>query len=662
MPTNTMKVEKARALATIAPSTWNAEKRTLDVIVSTGAAVRRYDWWNGGFYDEELVIEEGAIRMERLNAGAAVLNTHGQWDLGDQIGVVERAWIEGGKLMATLRLSAREDIAGIVQDIADGIIRNISVGYVPHVYETIENAGQKIPTKRAIDWEPTEVSFVPVPADSGAQARSAQPPHLYTVEVRTRDFAAFAPPAAFSGTTQEEQRNMDENEQQPQGGAAAAAPQPTDSQARAAERTRIAEITKAVRAAGLDESFGQDLIDRDVPLDQARALVINKMAERDAQTPTRNVNPAASLSVIRDEGETRTLAMGDALYLRMSPNAARTMKPEALERAREYRHMSLLRMAEESLERSGVRVRGMTPLDIATHVLRAQSTSDFPNLLSNLAHRRLREAYEANPGTYQRWARRAPNAPDFKSINVIQVGAVPAFAKVNEGGELKYGKITDGATSYAVFSYYSGIAFTRQAIINDDLRGFDQALRGFAAAGNRLENGLVYAQLTSNPTMPDGTALFHAAHGNLAAAAAIAVASLGEGRKLMREQKGLQGEVLNLTPAYLIVPAALEQLAYQYTSSQFVPAKSSDINEFRQGGRTALEPIVEPILDATSASQWYMAASNNSVDTVEYCWLEGSEGVYTESMVDFDTDGIKIKARDDFGAKVVDHRGLFRNG
>ena len=32
----------------------------------------------------------------------------------------------------------------------------------------------------------------------------------------------------------------------------------------------------------------------------------------------------------------------------------------------------------------------------------------------------------------------------------------------------------------------------------------------------------------------------------------------------------------------------LEQVAYQFTSSQFVPAKSGDINEFRAGGRTAL--------------------------------------------------------------------------
>ena len=56
-----------------------------------------------------------------------------------------------------------------------------------------------------------------------------------------------------------------------------------------------------------------------------------------------------------------------------------------------------------------------------------------------------------------------------------------------------------------------------------------------------------------------------------------------------------------------------------------------------------------------------MAADSSQVDTVEYCYLEGAEGVYVEQMVDFDTDGIKVKARLDFAAKVIDWRGLVRS-
>jgi len=125
--------------------------------------------------------------------------------------------------------------------------------------------------------------------------------------------------------------------------------------------------------------------------------------------------------------------------------------------------------------------------------------------------------------------------------------------------------------------------------------------------------------------------------------------------------KGLNSEELNLTPSYLIVPAALEQTAYQLTSANYVAATQAAISEFRAGGRTALEPVVEPLLDADSATKWYMAAANSAVDTVEYAYLDGAEGPVIESETGFEVDGVSFKCRLDFGAKAGDHRGLHRS-
>ncbi|MNL71936.1 hypothetical protein D3C87_1971690 [compost metagenome] len=69
---------------------------------------------------------------------------------------------------------------------------------------------------------------------------------------------------------------------------------------------------------------------------------------------------------------------------------------------------------------------------------------------------------------------------------------------------------------------------------------------------------------------------------------------------------------------------------------------------------------MEPILDAVSASAWYLAASNSQVDTVEYTFLDGAEGPVIESEIGFEIDGVSYKCRHDFAAKAVDHRGLFR--
>ncbi|PXA96644.1 hypothetical protein DMC47_16925 [Nostoc sp. 3335mG] len=187
-------------------------------------------------------------------------------------------------------------------------------------------------------------------------------------------------------------------------------------------------------------------------------------------------------------------------------------------------------------------------------------------------------------------------------------------------------------------------------------------MAGFAAAAARLENRTVYSKIVDNPVMPDGKTLFSAEHGNVGAAAAISQTSLGAGRARMRKQKGLQDELLNIAPAHLIVPTDLEQVAYQFTSAQFVPAKAGDTNEFRAGGRTALDPIVEPLLDASSASAWYLAAANSQVDTVEYAYLEGAEGVQLSNRMGFTVDGVDLKATLDFAAATIDHRGLDKTG
>jgi hypothetical protein len=274
----------------------------------------------------------------------------------------------------------------------------------------------------------------------------------------------------------------------------------------------------------------------------------------------------------------------------------------------------------------------------------------------------MRGAYEENAGSYTRWARRAPNAPDFKSINIVQLSGAPDLLQTNEHGEFKYGSFKDAGISYNLITYGRIVSLTRQAIINDDLRAFERLVTMFGASSSRLENRLVYSQLTANPAMGDGDALFHANHGNLAtgAGSVLALAALKAGRTAMRKQKGLANEELNLTPTYLLVPTDLEQDSYQLTSANYVPAKQADVNEFRAGGRTAVEPIVEPVLDANSTTAWYLASNNSQVDTVEYCYLDGAEGPVIEQEVGFDVDGVSLKCRLDFAAKAVDHRGLYK--
>lgn len=658
----------------------DAPLATAHMIFAAGAAVRRYDWYRDRSYMEQLVVEEGAIRMDRLQRGAPLLNTHNSWSLEAQLGVVENPTISNGEGMCDVTFSRRESIAGYVQDVADGIIRNVSVGYVRHRVEMVAPAEEDgMWVYRVIDWEPYEVSLVPIPADMDCQVRGERAPDA---EITQRTFpcefievrSQTASPTVGVSAEVSTQRNLPMPQANAAGGNTAVTnPAPSEETRSATPGTAVAVTTEAaveaatLRASEINEvcvrhnvaHLAAGLIRGGQTVEQARAAVLDEIAHRDAAAGGhRNVR----IETVRDEMTTRLAGIEQAIMHRV---AVRTQLDD---NGRQFRGMSLLEMGREFLEANGVATRGLDKLALATRMLTFRApgfhtTSDFPSLFANVANKRLRNAYDENPGTYGIWARRAPNAPDFKNISVAQLSGAPELLRTNEHGEFKYGTMKDGAETYAVVTYGRIVALTRQAIINDDLRGFDRLVSAFGSSARRLENRTVYSQLTANAALSDGFALFSTDHTNLSTGggSALQFSALTTARTAMRKQKGLQGEELNLAPSYLIVPAALEQAAYQLTSNQYVPATKSEINEFRTGGRTALEPVVEPLLDAASATAWYLAAANSQIDTVEYAYLDGAEGPVIESEMGFDVDGVSYKCRLDFAAKAVDFRGLHKS-
>jgi hypothetical protein len=661
--------------AVLVPATFNEADNSVDVIWTTGTRVRRYDWYNDTPYEEELVVTAEAVDMSRFEAGTVqVIDGHDLYGgVKAILGVASRGSIEGGKGLATLRLSTRPEMAGIVGDIKAGIIRAISFGYSVTRYEITRaidrTDGVNLPLYRAVAWQPFEISFVTVPADANASTR-AQPANGTPCQFITRGAQSLSLP-------QENPMPTAEN----QSGAAAANPAIVDATTRAAPAAApaaaaapagvdTAAITQAAtdaaaRAADITEictrhGVGQlaaGLIRGGNSVDQARSAVLEELARADtAAGGHQNVR----VQVVSDEHQIRLAGIEEAITHRINARAALT------DNGRQFRGMSLLEIGRDFLQSRHVDTRGWDRMRLATEILNFRSgmhsTSDFAILFANVANKRMRGAYEENKGTYTQWARQAPNAPDFKNINIVQLSAAPNLLQTNEHGEFTYGTMKDGGTSYALVTYGRMVSLTRQAIVNDDLRAFERLVSAFGASSSRLENRLVYSQLTANGPMADGVALFHAGHANLGtgAGSALQMSALKAGRTAMRLQKGLQNEELNLAPNFLIVPVALEQDAYQLTSSNYVPAKQSDTNEFRTGGRTAVEPIVEPVLDGVSATQWYLASNNSQVDTVEFCYLDGAEGPVIESQTGFETDGITWKCRLDFAASRIDHRGLYR--
>src|SRR4051794_25289516 len=126
MTTNRVLLPLQNGSAAFRAASFDAGSNTIEVCWTTGAPVRRYSPSEGG-YDEILETGGNNVRLDRLNAGAPFLNTHNISGLADIIGSVVpgTAQMIGGRGLAVIQLTRRPDAAGIVQDIRDGVIKNI---------------------------------------------------------------------------------------------------------------------------------------------------------------------------------------------------------------------------------------------------------------------------------------------------------------------------------------------------------------------------------------------------------------------------------------------------------------------------------------------------------------------------------------------------------
>ena len=617
--------ELLQTRAMFAPETVNAEARTVEVVWTTGARVARYGI--EGSYMEELSMDQRSIRMDRLNAGAPLLNSHSAIQLSDVVGVVERAWLAGNEGRAVVRFSSRDDVTPIFNDVRDGIIRNISVGYRVWKYERVDEGDTQV--MRAVDWEPHELSLVPIPADAGAQVRSEEPPTVHNEPEKdispmddTRELEVAAPEAPVA-----QDRAASSNE---------------DFQAViAAERRRVAEIRRSVRAAGLDDSLAETLSENGASIDEARKLIIDKMVEREAQAPTR-----AHVQVTADEGTKRSECMTATLE-------ARCGLRQWDDQARAYGHSSLMDMAKDALVRSGASLVGMSKSEIAGRAM--HSTSDFPLLLSNIARKSLAAAYEAEQQTFRPLARQR-NLPDFKPVYELEIAGQITPEPLLEGGEYKAATVQEQQSSWRIYTYGKKIAVTRQLIINDDLDALSRIPQMIGRGMSLFESNEVWKLITSNGAMSyDNKALFHNDHKNQGSGA-IGVTGISDARKALRTQKDIAGNRINLRPRFLVIPTALETAAQTFLSP-IQPTKNSDVNIFTG----SLSLIVEPRLDDASEQVYYVTASPEQIDMIAFGYLDGEAGPQVETVNERDPDGTVIYARLDFGATLLNHRGFYKS-
>jgi hypothetical protein len=438
-----------------------------------------------------------------------------------------------------------------------------------------------------------------------------------------------------------------------------------------AENERTNGILDACAAARLPMTFARTLInDTKITLLEAQKRVFKELKTREDPNPAPNGGARRTSVDMGDDPFVHARSgIENALLHRVAPQH---FKLE--DKGREYRGMTMLDVAKAYLGARGLRVTGMGKMEVAGVALGLtqtrggmHTTSDFPLLLADVANKSLRAEYQAAPQTFQPITR-AVSLSDFKPANRVQIGDAPALQPINEHGEFKRGTIAEGREQIQLAEYGRVFAITRRALVNDDTDAFSRVPAKFGRMAKNLESDLVWYQILSNPTMGDTVALFHATHSNYAGAGLIGITTISAAEAAMMLQRGIDGNTLiQAQPKYLIVPPSQKTRALQFVSVNMQAQQATNVNPYAGVLTVLCEPRLETGItigtaSATgSASAWYLASTPEQVDLVELAMLEGQEGPLVESRIGFDVDGLEIKCRHDVGAKVIDHRGLYKN-
>jgi hypothetical protein len=660
---------KMQIRADLVPSSFNKEKRTIDVTWGVGKKGLRWSPEIGYFY-EELSMDPSHVDMSRLASGNSPFKDNHQYGNDAVIGRVLSAKITNGVGGATVCLMdpaelRNDDAADTIKKVETGFLPNTSIGYNVFQYDRQPIVdGEDIPTYLATNWQPTEISTVPVGFDDEAVVRSKD-------ETKTSCVFINNIPDKI-----EEVREMDEKEKQriEQERAAAAEKAQKETaeraaaEARATEKARQVEIRGITEKLGLGEDFAKRMCESDHDIAKVRELAIEEKSK--AQPTIRNSNPTVTVS--KDASDKWQEGASNWLVQRAGGSVSKAVETHTGKKleAGEFRGMTLFEMARESLERNGVRTRGMDKMTLVGTAFTHRSagmntTSDFAVLLENTMHKVLLANYSVTPDTWRRFCK-IGQLSDFRAHPRYRKGSFGALDAKLESGEFKAKSPSDGKKeSLTAGTKGNIVTLSREAIVNDDMGVFSELAMDLGRAAKLTVEVDVYALLAQNgglgPSMNDNNPLFHASHSNIGTGAALSAAGIDGDRVVMASQKDPSGnEILDLRPAILVVPVGLGGQAKVINNSQYDPDTVANKSQMKPN---IVVGLFRDVVDTArlSGTRRYLFADPSIAPAIEVGFLDGQENPFLESRDGFSFDGVQWKVRLDYGVGAIDYRGAVTN-
>jgi len=377
-----------------------------------------------------------------------------------------------------------------------------------------------------------------------------------------------------------------------------------------------------------------------------------------------------SIRINRDETDKFRDARIAALCLRngMNANDLGESTVSAVRANRELQNYGLLDLAFDCIRSAGAGRSHMNNVDIAETILDpvkrrelGATSGDFPYIVGNVANKVALKAYLNAPTTYQMWCV-IGELPDFKTSDLVNMSGFSTLTATLPGEPPKRLKMSDTREQVKLTTYHNTFVLDFQSLVNDDKNFFSRIIPGLSSAARRKVNALAYGILNANAVLADNVALFYATtHVNTGTTGAISDTTITELVKKLGLQTDPQGNKLNYTGRYFLVPKTKEGTALKYLANDIPYITDSSANASTYRGR--FEVIADAELDGGSTTAYYLTADPSIADTVGVYFLNGKDAPTireAENTIGSPL-GINYEISLHAGAKALDYRGMAKN-
>jgi hypothetical protein len=537
---------------------------------------------------------------------------------------------------------------------------------------------------RAVDWEPFEISVVPVPVDRDAAVRAQgeqglpapaiepalpdeDPPMPETTPAPQAEPAAppappTHPPQETTVTTSPAPADRTAPATPPEPIRAAPDLDAVRAEAQRTERERIAGIDTAVEAARAllpaerISPIRAEAIAQGWTGDQARRALFDALV---AQGPRPSIPARPETGPCHDDPAQILDAMAEALAARAMPG----YQPQG-ENGRSGRHAECLGwrpsdMLRELLARRGERNPPRNPTLLAERAF--HTSSDFPLLLAAAANKMLLAAYQPAQPTYRQVFLRR-DFRDFKPHRHLRIGDFPTLLPLAENGEIQVGTMSESQEIVLLQTFARRIRVTRPMLVNDDLGAFTDFAASIGRRVAEFENATAYNLLNSangdGPTLATGSAPVFAtgaARANKAGTGTpLDTATIGAGRAAIMKQRTLDGLPISMGQTMRLLVGPNLELAARQATVVVQASETAKANVFAG----FVQPVVEPLIPA---NRWYLFSDPVAAPVYVYGYLNGAEGPQVTTGPVQGADGVEVSVIFDFGVGAIDWRGAWFN-